>query len=536
VLLLGIWSAAGAQTYRISGVVLNTATGKPAPRIRVAIAPSDARDREMSTVSGADGRFLFAEVNAGKYHLTADHPIAGRETFGQPEGAAAFGTAVVAGPGLKTEDLVFRLHPPSAIHGRLTDQGGDAIEGALVQLFRSLVVRGRRTTYYWGSRYTDDLGEYRFGPLPAGAYYILATGRPWYTSWLRGRDSGGPLSSMSYAPLFFPGSRDARGAAPVRLRAGQDVQADVAMTALPAGKLTIAVHVPGEETAPDETPAPVRGRVRPRPGANPARVDVTLEGPAGGVGWERVETIYGSSVLPGIPQGRCGLRVQTTDAAKPLYGRTTIDVGAGETKVDIALAEPPSVTGTVHIEGTSSAIPRGTLIELENDVENRHIRRPVADDGTFSFDTIPPGQYTPLLISPAVVFRLGSVAVGGAVAKDLWVDVTRPVRLDVTAVAKAAEVSGYVYRNGEAQAGVLAMLVPREESSNPYDYLPFQTDSDGSFAFTGVRPGDYTIFALTEFADFEYANPAAVRPYRPSGQHVHVESEHVRGLRLELKE
>jgi hypothetical protein len=201
----------------------------------------------------------------------------------------------------------------------------------------------------------------------------------------------------------------------------------------------------------------------------------------------------------------------------------------------LTLKKPPSLTGMLRMEGTDKAIPRGTLIELENDVENRHIRRPIGEDGTFSFEAVPPGSYTPLLMSPAAMIRPRSVTVNGAPSKDFWIDVTHSIRLDLTAVTKAGEVAGFVYREGVPQAGVLVMLVPRQESANPYDYLAFGTDSDGSFEFTGVTSGDYILFAVNDPEEFEYAYPAAVRPYLVKGQALRVGTVPVQKVRVELQ-
>ena len=512
--------------YRIAGTVVDGSSGRPLARIRLGLASTRARDREVTAVTGPDGRFRFDGLEAGKYDLTADQPNGVRIPYGQ---TSSFPISIVTGAGLHSENIVFRLFPPAAIHGRVTDPEGDPIEDALVQLFRSAVVRGQSRVFYYRSHRTNDLGEYRFGSLPVGTYYILATGRPWYSARVGLGDDTPELSRLSYAPTFYPNALEARAAAPLRVRGGEDVAADLSMNLLPASKLAIAIGSP-DAAQPVETPG---HRILRRQG--PAvRVDVTFEGPNNSMGWERVETAFGQAELPGIPPGKYTVRVSTSDPAKPLYGRESVVVGAAETRMQVALAPPPTVTGKLRMEGSDLAVPRGTLIELENDVENRHIRRPIAADGSFSFEGLPPGEYTPLLMSPTAPIRLQTVALEGIASKSLWVEIDRSAQLDLKAVAKAGEVSGYVYRRGEAQPGVLVVLAPQDDSSNPYDYLAFQTDSDGSFVLTGVTAGDYILFAVEDFADFEYANPAAVRPHLSSGQRVRVDNNQALTVSLQL--
>ena len=78
-------------------------------------------------------------------------------------------------------------------------------------------------------------------------------------------------------------------------------------------------------------------------------------------------------------------------------------------------------------------------------------------------------------------------------------------------------------------------MAPRKESANPLDYRGFQTDSDGSFEFEGLAAGEFALIVLEDWFDFEYANPAAVRPYLESGRAVHLEGAQNQKLRVELK-
>jgi protocatechuate 3,4-dioxygenase beta subunit len=272
------------RTYTIAGVVINAATGRPARRVRVNITQSEVSTRGLEMTAGEDGRFRFDGIPPGKFQLYADEPGGIRHVYGETPGTG-FGMAVVTGEDQRTDGLIFRLIPRGAIHGRIVDQNGDPVESALVQLYRSGIDGGRRRVRQFTSGYTDDHGEYRFAYLAAGDWYLVASGRPWYTGRLQSTSSSSPLARMGYPATFYPGTRDPRAATPLRLEAGQDLPADLTLSAAPGGSLELIV----------------RG-AQPRPAS--AQVGITFEGVAGSVCWERTEIVFSEKRLAGIPPGR----------------------------------------------------------------------------------------------------------------------------------------------------------------------------------------------------------------------------------------
>ena len=58
-------SSAWSQTYTIAGVV-NTDGGRPAKRVRVAVANIDARENQTAMQTGEDGRFRFDGLPRGQ--------------------------------------------------------------------------------------------------------------------------------------------------------------------------------------------------------------------------------------------------------------------------------------------------------------------------------------------------------------------------------------------------------------------------------------------------------------------------------------
>jgi hypothetical protein len=142
--------------------------------------------------------------------------------------------------------------------------------------------------------------------------------------------------------------------------------------------------------------------------------------------------------------------------------------------------------------------------------------------GAFSVDNIPPGRRR-VQISNADGFFAVSIAAEGAPLSGPVIEIAPGAEVHLTVVAgdDVGIVKGFAMNADQRMAGVLVGLAPREESSDPGDYRGFQTDSDGSFDFQNVRAGDYILYAIDRL-DVEYANPAAVRPYLPSGKPIRV--------------
>jgi protocatechuate 3,4-dioxygenase beta subunit len=500
---------ASAETYTIAGVVVNAADGKPLKRVRVAIAPVTDQTHQIAITTGADGRFRFDRVQAGNYALSADTPKGVRYIYGEAA-TPGFGIGIVVKQGQRNEDIVFRLPARAAIHGRIVDQDGDPVEGAAVQLYHSVIMEGRRKVYLHSSSSTDEAGEYRFSALPSGTWHLAASGRPWYTNQVQSNPSS-PLARMSYPATFYPGGRDPRSAAPLRLQAGQDLAADFTLVAVPGGSIEVSI----------------------KPPVSYARVEIGFEGIAGSRCVERSENVRSGSRIEGLPPGRYAVSAWAEQGGAHMYAEQSVQVGSGESKMELTFGEAPVVTGTVSFDDSGPA-PAGTLISMLEEECGCGIDGEVGGDGRFRIGPISPGAYRLAVADsswrPQGIHRL---LIDGAPAKGQLLEIFKPVKLEVVAT-RGGSVSGLVFANDAPAPGALAVLAPRKDSTNPFDYHGYMTDSDGSFEFTSVAPGDYVLFAVGDFTDFEYANPDTVRPYLSRGQPVHIEAGKSSSIRLTL--
>ena len=79
-------------------------------------------------------------------------------------------------------------------------------------------------------------------------------------------------------------------------------------------------------------------------------------------------------------------------------------------------------------------------------------------------------------------------------------------------------VEGFAKRSGKPVAGAMVVLVPKDPESNHDFFRRDQSDLDGSFSLQSVIPGSYTIIAIENAWDLDWAKPAVLAHYCQHGQ------------------
>jgi len=500
--------AAGAQAsggYRVAGVVVNAASGQPVPGAHVTLAPVERRDLRMSAVSGEDGRFAFTGVPRGKYELAGQRRGLLAESYGQPAGRAS---AIVTGPGQDTESLVLLLPPPGIISGKVLDDAGEPVAEALVELLGSRIIDGRRSLIAVSSKRTDDTGEYRFSSLPAGSYYLVVSGVPWYTKFNETMGESAPhsMTHTGYGIRYHPNVGDPAQAEPLTLKAGQETTADFSLLPVPA--VSVQVHCDADENLTKQYTLIAPGL----PG-NPVYVRQGSE----------TGDLYN---LWGVLPGHYTLRAEATDGSHTWYGMNEFDVAAADTDVSVTLREAPSLSGMVVPESGGS-LPAQLKVVLSGET-GRNPALAIGAGGRFSIPAIPPGHYR-VSFSGADEFYLKSWSAEGGRREGEMLDIPAgaAVRLNLSAAKGAGRIAGTVYRDGQPLPGALVVLSPSNRA------VP--SNSDGTYEFRGLPPGEYALFAVEDGADLEYANAAAIRPYLGNAKKVRVGQSGSDNLRLDVE-
>jgi 5-hydroxyisourate hydrolase-like protein (transthyretin family) len=520
------------QGLRISGIVVNSLSGQPVASARVAIAriaQGQPRDISVSATTGPDGRFQFNGLSRGKYSLMATARGFSIQFF---EHHDPYATAVAVAPELDSTNLVFRLEPDASIEGIITDDNNEPIQYAMVRLFQRSTEDGVQKTLPMNQGQSDDQGHYRIGHLDPGTYYLGVSARPWYAQNSRSyrlstpeadaaRGSFDAQLDVTYPLTFYSGATDSADATPLQLTPGERFTADVSLRATPS--LHLRIHTGAAENA-------TIGRM-----VFPHVSQRIFEGYVDSVAntpdsWVAPGVIEISGLAPGhyiveVPAGGPGDKVNSHSWYRD------IDLTSD---TDINVSDSP---GFVNVSGTilfPSHVPLQVSIQLANSVTGETFRSDIDDHGGFDFksDSVRPGRYV-ISLEATNGFTLEKLAATGAKISGRTLDIANNASVRISGIAThgAAQVTGTAMREGERFSGAMIVLVPQDPANNLPLFRRDQSDSDGTFLLSNVVPGQYTILAIANGWDLEWANPTVLQPYMKNAETVQVPS----GGKLDIK-
>ena len=177
----------------VSGVVVDAVTQKPlagavvsmsgtpvnppAPQPGAPPVPPGSVVRQFRQMTDERGRFIFADAPGGyRYTVSATKFGYFDGAYGRRGPAGVGGTtaarAIALADGQWFKDAKIELLPPSSITGRVFDEAGQPIVGAIVRAHVEVYVSGTRQVASSVSATTDDRGMYRLAGLNAGSYVI----------------------------------------------------------------------------------------------------------------------------------------------------------------------------------------------------------------------------------------------------------------------------------------------------------------------------------------------------------------------------
>ncbi|MGA3082817.1 MAG: carboxypeptidase-like regulatory domain-containing protein [Terracidiphilus sp.] len=499
-------SPTSAPGFRIAGTVVNAATGEPVWRATVSLLSYADQHAIESVETGSDGRFAFEGLPAAKYPLTASKRGFRNASYDEHGG---YSTAIVTGADQDTSGLVFRLVPGAALHGVVTGDGGDPVEGAEVMLF--LKPRGHNPgdrIAQVGIATTDDTGAYEFDNLAAGEYLVAVKAEPWYALHRSDAETQRPANDPSaaldvaYPVTFFDSTTDEASASPIVLAGGSREEANLNLRAVPS--LRLSVQAP---TA-----------------SNEGMAGLTLE-----------QTIFGSQIPSGrgpvstSPQSKMA---EFTGVAPGHYELTQgnpprvteLDATASQ-QVDPSLGTPSvAISGTTRI--ASGAPLTGKLTLILSPLDTAHPTEPkfaTSNQGSFRFPSVQPGKWELLAWGgdPAGPGRqitvVSTASAGKANAGNLITVRDKPVSLTVTLSDSDTRVEGFARKEGKGRAGALIALVPKDPAAFRARLRIDQSDSDGSFSLRDVAPGEYTVMAIEDGWDLDRTRPEAFARYLSQG-------------------
>jgi hypothetical protein len=479
--------------FHISGKAVNAVTGQALAGAEVSIVQTEHLDSVLQKMlTSDDGSFFFAGLEPGKYLL-----IGRRNGFSQQsyEQHSIFSSAVVVGPGLVSENLVFRLRPDGRIVGRVVDENQEPVPNAMVYLFRSDPSAGFKRVFQSAQVSTDDRGYYRLSHIESGRYYVLVSAQPWFSPFAQGNANGNQSEAdkaafdVAFPLTFYPGVSDAGSASPIVLDEGQEFTADFTLNAIPALHLRL-------------------NHLNPTPGQGSARLGARVFGTEINLLGQRETPVdENTSEIAGVAPGKYVLDIESYGAVREKHS-TVVNVTA-DMEFDADAAPPaPSIRGVVQKAGGLNLTPQALAL-LWNRRRNEVLEAPIDDKGKFEFtpDLLSPGDYS-VFVASGMNSTIASLSATGAQVEGqtIRVSASKPIELKIELSTSLSTINGIARRNNEPFAGVMILLVPQSPEKNLALFRRDQSDSDGTFTLHDVLPGRYKILAIEDGWDVEWAD------------------------------
>jgi len=538
--------------FRITGRVVNSMTSAPVAGAYVVIAAASSSNLNRTVRAGADGSFVLTQIPAGHYVLMARRKGYVEQMYLQHE---QFTTAIVVGPNLDSESLVFPLAPEGVISGEVTDEAGEPIQSARMLLFREDTENGGHAKHLQGQQNTDDEGRYRFGSLRGGNYYLAVSAEPWYARYARFNGSSfrdtaaaqkpglhNPSLDLVYPITYYPNAIDVSGAAFIRVEAGGSARADMRLVPVPALHMRLQVDELDPQTYRQvSVTQTILGNYQDQASVSTQQIisGRTSENGDGGVGDQssgplvmEVDGLRPGASVVHVTTGKQGEAWRSSGVSKSVQ----VDPTDGQTLDVRGIAPAGVVSGIVRLEGNASP-PLGVRVFLRNASKGAGFREDVGSDGNFSFssDEIEPGVYEVSSAAPGGL-ELRSVSASGTKVTGRKIEIRNgsDLRLILTlARGVNARVKGIVERGGRPVPGMMVVLVP-EDLRDPTEFRRDQSDSDGSFSMNQVSPGKYTVVAVKDW-DLEWGKPEVIHEYLAGGTSVDVAGGEERDIKVTAK-
>jgi Carboxypeptidase regulatory-like domain len=543
--------AQAVGTAVITGTVVVAGSGQPARKARVSLSGQELRGGRTVTTD-EQGRFTFTAIPAGRYTLSASKPGHINVTYGQRRpGSGRAGTPIQIGDGQKMA-VALQMPRGGVISGTVLDENGEPTPGTQVRVLRYTMQSGQRTLQQGGSGSTDDRGVYRIYGLQPGDYLVCATPRNNNTPMLevermqaevaavrqnagagaqaaiamerlaalQGQMPSGDEPVTGYAPVYYPGTTTASGAASLALGIGEEkLNVDFQLQVVPVARIEGTVISPS--------------------GIEPQNVQLMLINTGddvAGIGNNSARPARdGRFTLSNVPPGQYTLTARanvgrpmaegapgTPQAGAPraqeqlrLWASQDLAVdGRPVTNVVLTLQNGLSISGRVEFQGITHQPPADlsrTRINLMPVVSNPAVRElampapgRVDASGRFTINSVAPGRYRLSASVPGGWF-VDSAIVGGQDTLDFPLEIKGTQNITgatITFTDQQSELSGTVANDrGQPVSDYSIVIYPADQRYWGVESRRIRTvrpATDGTFKLTQLPPGDYKIAPVVD--------------------------------------
>ena len=487
--------SANAETFTLSGTVVNSVTGEPIARAMVRTNGQVQR----SAFSDSEGHFQIDGLPPVQVTLTAQKPGYSTQRIGPNTGAGW----IQIGP--NTGAVVVKLVPQNAIYGRVTDASGQAVEHAPIRLTARSVRDGRRLWEQRGMTETDDDGHFRFPNLMQGTYYVAAG--PLVADQLL---AAGEKPKTGFAHVYYPGAPDLASALPIQLSGGQQTEADFSLSAVRVYQVSgsITGHLPDQgvgfqllTSSGEELSLPTSFNM---------------------------ET--GTFKLEGLPAGSYIVRAISQVDGQPMRAERQINVAANIEDLRLALAPTVSIPIVVRMEsrsasnaGSSSRSPERPPISVRLLPADANASESFSSvqhgNSAMVLQNVAPGTYTAELM-PQLPWYVQSATYGPSnlLYDDVVVAGGQSYPMEIVLRDDSASLSGMVKSSDASQPASATVVVVNQPAGK---MTPRVVRGIGSeFSVSGLAPGEYLVFAFDSIDGMEYASAESFAPYASQAAHI----------------
>jgi hypothetical protein len=487
-------------TASISGRVI-AETGRPVRRAQVRVTAPELGGRGRTASTDAGGRYRIADLPAGRYtisvtsggHLPTEY---GQRRFGES------GTPLAVGEGEAHAKIDFTLRRAATITGRVVDESGLPLAGAVLYAMQPRFVQGRRQMIPLAGGtgiQTDDTGQYRLHGVPPGVFYVLATSAEVWA------DDEDPDVIFGFSPTYYPGTPVVADAQPITVGVGQEV-ASIEFSLVPARSATLSGTALGSDGAPMPG-ASVTLSPHAR-GPFTGSIDTTASTRVNADGsWKLDRILPGEYLLrltgPGR-QGRSdGAAIPVTVSGDNLDGLLlAADPGtllAGEVVVDPGLTPPGALrvlVAALHSGGATPHVEDGLVGE-----DGRFSRRAPSGQVLVTVSPLPPG------------WAIRAVELDGENYAGRPLELRRGARVDgvtITLTNRFPALTGALADDSGPTVDATVILFPQDTSrwiEGTGAVRAVRPDGSGRYQFAAVRPGEYLAIALRSVQPWQVHDP-----------------------------
>jgi hypothetical protein len=356
---------------------------------------------------------------------------------------------------------------------------------------------------------TDEDGRFRIANLLPGTYYLEA-GPARDESRLAVHDE---QPKTGYPSLYYPGAPDLASASPIQLGAGQQVEADISLPAVPVYQ--------------------VSGTVTGYPLGQGVGLQILDESGQALSLPVRFTMDTGAFEAESVPSGSYLLQAHAQAGDQQLRAEIRLNVAANLNDVHLVLGPVLMLPVTVRMESRSGS-PLSTpgwnqqrppvsvrLIPMDPrafDCSSNFVKQSPGHE-IMALQDVDPGKYIPEVTAWGPWYvqsaQCGPV---NLLTDDLTIAPGQACPMEIVLRDDGATLTGNFKASDEIEPFATVLIVPQPSSNRGIKVIPFSRQS--GFSMSGLAPGEYLVFAFDRADNIEYANPDALQPYASQATHV----------------